>query len=222
METDENLLLSMKKEDDPILHFYDFVKPSFTFGVFVKPAEIMNQKKYIKDFDFSRRPTGGGVLFHVWDFAFSCFVPKDHPGYFEDVMDSYKYINDKVVLALSDYTKEHKGEFALLPEEPEPLHPDCKHFCFSKPTKFDIMYKGKKIAGAAQRRKDGGYLHQGSISLIMPDFDLLAPLFSGNSKVLSAMKQYTQPLLGANADINDREAAQKQITNSLINVFNSL
>ncbi|MCH9617589.1 MAG: Octanoyltransferase LipM [Chlamydiia bacterium] len=219
MEKDEKLLVSMKKEDAPILHFYDFVKPSFTFGVFVKPEQIMNQKNYIKDFDFSRRPTGGGVLFHLWDFAFSCFVPKDHPGYFEDVMDSYKYINDKVILALSDHVKEHAGEFTLLPEEPVPHHPDCKNFCFAKPTKFDIMLLGKKIGGAAQRRKEGGYLHQGSISLIMPDFNQIAPLFHNDSAVLSAMKLHTHPLLGHKAGIKELEAAKNALIHSFEKVF---
>lgn len=219
MEKDEKLLLAMQKEDDPILHFYDFLKPSFTFGVFVKPSEIMCQKNYIKDYDFSRRPTGGGVLFHIWDFAFSCFVPKNHPGYFEDVMDSYKYINDKVILALADYIEEHHGKFTLLSEEPAPDHPDCKNFCFAKPTKFDIMYGGKKICGAAQRRKGGGYLHQGSISLLMPDFDQLSSLFQKDSKVLSSMKLYTHPLLGPKATLLDREVAKKAIIHSFTKVF---
>lgn len=220
MELDEKMLLAMQKDDEPILHFYDFLKPSFTFGVFVKPGEIMNQKNYIKDFDFSKRPTGGGVLFHVWDFAFSCFVPKNHPGYSEDVMESYKYINDKVAIALRDFIEDKDG-FHLLEEDPAPLWPDCKNFCFSKPTKFDIMYGGKKIAGAAQRRKNGGYLHQGSISLVMPQFETLKPLFPESSNVLDAMKLHTFPLLGPKATLADREKACIKLKKNLVSVFNN-
>ena len=43
----------------------------------------------------------------------------------------------------------------------------------AKPTQYDIVYKGKKIAGAAQRKKTQGYLHQGTISLAAPQIDLL-------------------------------------------------
>lgn len=214
MKLDEKLLNEMKPDDEPIIHFYEFVKPSFTFGVFVKPEDIMNQKVFIKDFDFSKRPTGGGVLFHVWDFAFSCLIPKNHPGFKDDVMDSYKYINDKVAEALKDFiTKE--GDFSLLPIEPEPLDPHCKNFCFAKPTKYDVMYGGKKLAGAAQRRKQQGYLHQGSISLIMPDFKVLKPLFPETSKVLDAMQMHTFPLLGPDATQKDAENARQKIKQKL-------
>lgn len=191
MELDKSLLSEMKRDNAPIVHFYDFVKPSFTFGVFIKPEDIMNQKTFITDFDFSKRPTGGGVLFHIWDFAFSCFVPKNHPGFCDDVMDSYKYINNRVIDALGEFVKDKKEGFSLLPEEPAPLDEQCKHFCFAKPTKYDIMFGGKKIVGAAQRRKEEGYLHQGSISLFTPEFSVLEPLFSSNSKVLKAMNLHT-------------------------------
>jgi lipoate-protein ligase A len=219
MEKDKNLLLAMKKEDAPTIHFYEFIKPSFTFGVFVEPQNLMEEKVYRKDFDFSKRPTGGGVLFHQWDFAFSCFVPKSYPKYSEDVMECYKYINLTICKALKEFVKDKEGEFSLLPEEPTPLDEDCKSFCFAKPTKYDIMFNGKKIAGAAQRRKEGGYLHQGSISLLMPDFTLLKPLFKDSSKVLSAMGLYTYPLLGNCATASDRSNATVRIKKNIVNGF---
>ncbi|MCH9622078.1 MAG: Octanoyltransferase LipM [Chlamydiia bacterium] len=219
MKIDEQLLLKMKQDDQPILHFYDFVKPSFTFGVFIKPENIMNQKVYIKDFDFSKRPTGGGVLFHVWDFAFSCLIPKNHAGYKDDVMESYKYINDRIAKGLSPFIKDSKGDFSLLPIEPEPMDDLCKNFCFAKPTKYDIMYGGKKLCGAAQRRKNQGYLHQGSISLAPPDFSMLKPLFKTESKVLSAMNLHTFPLLGSKATLQDIEKTRNEIKQSLISAL---
>jgi lipoate-protein ligase A len=217
MDKDKNLLLSMKKDDSPVLHFYEFIKPSFTFGVFIKPETLMEPKVYIKDFDFSKRPTGGGVLFHISDFSFSCFIPKSHPGYFEDVMECYKYINERVCKALIEFVCDKEGEFSLLAESSSPMDEDCKHFCFAKPTKYDIMFAGKKLAGGAQRRKSGGYLHQGSISLMIPDFNLLKPLFKDSSKVLSAMDLYTYPLLGDKPSECDRIDASSKIKLNLIN-----
>jgi len=221
MDFDDKLLNAMKLDDQPIIHFYDFLKPSFTFGVFIKPEELMNPKVYIQDFDFSKRPTGGGVLFHVWDFAFSCLVPKHHEGFCPDVMDSYKYINSNIAEALSEYLVEKGTGFSLLPEEIDSQHPLCKHFCFAKPTKYDLMYGGKKLAGAAQRRKANGYLHQGSISLIMPDFSILDPLFGKNSPVLSAMNLHIHPLLGQTATLTDRKDAREKIKKMITSSFNS-
>ncbi len=37
--------------------------------------------------------------------------------------------------------------------------------CFANPVRDDVMLLGRKIAGAAQRRTRGGFLHQGSIQL---------------------------------------------------------
>ena len=221
MEKDKKFLLSMKKEDPPTIHFYDFIKPSFTFGVFIKPEQVMNQKVYIKDFDFSKRPTGGGVLFHLWDFAFSCFVPKNHHGYSDDVMECYKYINDRVSTSLEEFIKDKQGGFALLPEDPVPLDDDCKRFCFAKPTKYDVMYGGKKLAGASQRRKEGGYLHQGSISLMMPKFSVIEPLFSKQSRVLEAMDLHTFALLDNSSTDGDVEDAKKAIKKNMVDTLNS-
>ncbi len=201
MLLDAKLLADLGENDPPTIHFYDFIKPSFTFGVFIDPSRLMDQGVYEKNFDFSKRPTGGGVLFHQWDFAFSCLVPKNHPAYLDDVISSYKYINERIVFALKEFIE---GEFSLQMETMVPEEESCKHFCFSKPTRYDIMLEGKKIAGAAQRRVRNGYLHQGSIALITPEYFSLEPLFPKESKVLTAMKQNSTALLGPIARPKDR------------------
>lgn len=214
MKKDHEMLLALQKGDDPILHFYEFAKPSFTHGVFVDPGKVMSSA--YEEFDFARRPTGGGVLFHVWDFAFSVCIPKDHDGYFEDVMECYKFINERVIEALEKVVG--KREFSLLPEEPLPMDARCKHFCFAKPTRYDIMLDGKKLAGAAQRRKGGGYLHQGSIMVTMPNFGKLAPLFEG-SKVIEAMQTYTGPLFDQEVNLS---ALKKEMREQIILAFSRI
>lgn len=109
MGLDQTFLLEMGENDPPFVHFYDFIQPSFTFGLFIDPKTLMNEKIYRKTFDFHKRPTGGGVLFHGWDLTFSCFVPKNHPGYCLDVMESYKYINDRIAFALSEFLEKKRG-----------------------------------------------------------------------------------------------------------------
>ena len=214
MLLDAKLLADLDENDAPTIHFYDFIKPSFTFGVFVDPSRLMDQSVYEKNFDFSKRPTGGGVLFHQWDFAFSCLVPKNHPAYLEDVMSSYQYINQRIVFALKEFVE---GEFSLQRETIVPEEESCNHFCFSKPTRYDIMLEGKKIAGAAQRRVRNGYLHQGSIALITPKYWSLEPLFPKESKVLKAMNQNSAALLGPFASPKDRWDVAEKIKENIVN-----
>ena len=189
MELDQKLLEELHPDGCPILHFYDFQTPAATYGVFLKPENFL-----IKDhgLNLAKRPTGGGILFHIWDLTFSVLIPKNHFAYSDDVMKNYKCINDLVLVAISQYLETPLVN--LLPENPVPLDEVTKNFCFAKPTKYDVMIDGKKVAGAAQRRKNNGFLHQGSISVVMPDFDYLEQIFPKDSLVVAAMKQYTYAL----------------------------
>ena len=186
MALDENFLEKMVPDDLPILHFYEFEKPAATYGLFLKPEDFFNENHPL---DLAKRPTGGGILFHLWDLTFSVLIPRNHPGYSDDVMRNYKYINDLVLVAIADYLNmplvNLLGECEIAKDEV------TKHFCFAKPTKYDIMIDGKKVAGAAQRRKHNGFLHQGSISLHMPDIEFLKTLFPPNSKVPEAIRAHT-------------------------------
>ena len=195
MALDENFLEKMVPDDLPILHFYEFEKPAATYGLFLKPEDFFNENHPL---DLAKRPTGGGILFHLWDLTFSVLIPRNHPGYSDDVMRNYKYINDLVLVAIADYLE--MPVVNLLRECQAPEDEITKHFCFAKPTKYDIMIDGKKVAGAAQRRKLNGYLHQGSISLVAPDFDFLKTLFPINSPVPEAIKAHTFALGAGNLE----------------------
>jgi lipoate-protein ligase A len=220
MGLDQTFLLEMGENDPPLVHFYDFIQPSFTFGLFIDPKTLMNEKIYRKTFDFHKRPTGGGVLFHGWDVTFSCFVPKNHPGYCLDVLESYKYINDRIALALSEFLEKKEGGLHLLEKRVEPMDEACTHFCFAKPTIYDIMVGEKKVCGAAQRRKRNGYLHQGSIALVFPEKALLKPLFSKESNVLEAMNYFTHPVLGQKAHSNDKKGVAETIKRNIVCALN--
>ena len=53
------------------------------------------------------------------------------------------------------------------------------------------MLGGKKVAGAAQRRTKQGLLHQGSISIALPDTIFLKAVLLKGTKVFEAMDQNT-------------------------------
>ncbi len=210
MELDQKFLDDMLPDDLPILHFYDFEKPAATYGLFLKPEDFLKEGHPL---DLAKRPTGGGILFHLWDLAFSVLIPKNHPGYSDDVMKNYKYINDQVLIAISEYLE--LPLINLLAENPIPKDEVSKHFCFAKPTKYDIMIEGKKVAGAAQRRKHNGYLHQGSISLVMPDMKFLKTLFPQESTVPDEINAHTFALTTGNS-----ETAKQALRHLLVQALN--
>ncbi len=105
-------------------------------------------------------------------------------------MENYKYVNDRVIEAIEKVFPEGVP-VSLLPEDPAPQDEMTKQFCFAKPTKYDVMRGGKKIAGAAQRRKKNGFLHQGSISLAFPSYTLIEKVLLEGKVVVDAMKRHT-------------------------------
>jgi len=189
MEIDADLLAGIREGSEPILHLYDWEKPSATYGYFIKPGKFFDlETADSSGFDLARRPTGGGIVFHTTDLAFSAIVPSGHDGYHADTLDNYAFINRFVQKAVEKLLAEQS---ILLPQDPVPLDKATANFCFAKPTIYDVMLHGRKIAGAAQRKKANGFLHQGSISIAPP-----APKYLlEQTKVVAAMQQNTYPIL---------------------------
>jgi lipoate-protein ligase A len=89
----------------------------------------------------------------------------------------------------------------------------------AKPTKYDILIEGKKIIGAAQRKTKQGFLHQGTISLMMPCKELLENLLLPGTKVLEGMFTHTFPLLGQQGTKKDLLEARKLLREKIEEAF---
>lgn len=174
MDQDFERLVHLPSNSPPILHFYNWSVPSITFGYFTNPYSYLDEEELIKsNLHLAKRPTGGGIMFHLYDLAFSVLIPTSHPAYSTNTLANYIFINQKVLEALKQFMQ-HKN-FTL-------FHPsDCCQsnaaFCMAKPTIYDLFLDGFKVGGAAQRRMKQGFLHQGSICLKLPDKKLLNQIF---------------------------------------------
>jgi len=166
MDKDEFFLNNLKNE--PMLHFYEWKNDSLTYGYFIDIEKYIDlQKAKDKNLSIAKRPTGGGIVFHLWDLAFSFLMPSSNKNFFKSSFDNYKFVNSVTLNAVKDFLSEgflFKKEFAAEKKM------SYSNFCMAKPTKYDLIYKDKKIAGASQRKKKNGYLHQASICLTSPDF----------------------------------------------------
>jgi lipoate-protein ligase A len=152
MALDEALLEALPRLQQPVLRFYGWTEPAATFGYFQKYSEVENTTQLRP---LIRRPTGGGIVPHDADWTYSAAFPPGHEWYRLKAEESYRRIHDWLRLA-----------FAELKIETE-LAPCCKKSlpgqCFAGHEKFDLLWRGKKIAGAAQRRNKLGLLIQGSV-----------------------------------------------------------
>src|SRR3989344_5352362 len=102
MAQDERLLQDLDPNGEPLLHFYRWAGPSLTYGYFVSPDQQINVAEANKyRLALARRPTGGGIVFHIWDLAFSFLMPSDHPAFSLNTLENYRFVNRIVLDAMS-------------------------------------------------------------------------------------------------------------------------
>lgn len=160
MAFDEALLLEAPRCGFPILRFYGWSEPAVTFGYFQHYGEV-SQITRVRP--LIRRPTGGGIVPHLADWTYSLAVPPGHPWYALRAVESYRTMHAWIVDA-----------FARL-DLPTEMAPCCRKEvlgqCFIGYEQFDVLWHGRKIAGAAQRRNKSGLLIQGSVQPPPPGID---------------------------------------------------
>jgi len=136
----------------PTLRFYGWNEPAATFGYSQHCADI---EKMTPLRPLIRRPTGGGLVPHDADWTYSFAVPPDNPWYGLKAAESYLRMHEWVRAAF-----ESLGIRATL--APQPMKITLGQ-CFIGAEKSDVLWRGRKIAGAAQRRSKQGLLIQGSV-----------------------------------------------------------
>lgn len=227
MAKDALLLNQMKANSPPILHFYEWKSPCLTYGYFTKPDHYLDLEaiKYY-GLQMSRRPTGGGIIFHLSDFAFSLLVPASHPRFSLNTLDNYAFINQKVAEAITHFTIQSMGKSlqpTLFSMESICLKRECNVFCMAKPTQYDLILEGRKVGGAAQRRTREGLLHQTSLSLLFPPVHILRRALKNHESILMAMEEHTYCLLSEQqAKIQDLQEIRYQLKEILKNFLTTL
>ena len=152
MALDETLLDSATRLGQPVLRLYGWTEPAATFGYFQKYADVANATSLRP---LIRRPTGGGIVPHDADWTYSFIVPPGHEWHPLKAEESYRRIHEWIQAAFARLNID--TELAPAARKSAPGQ------CFVGHEKFDLLWQGKKIAGAAQRRNKLGLLIQGSV-----------------------------------------------------------
>ena len=152
MAYDDALLQHALEIGGPVLRFYGWTEKAATFGYFQHIAEIEAMTSLRP---LVRRPTGGGLVPHDADWTYSAVFARGTAWYDLKAEESYRRIHEWVQTAFRQMSVETD------------IAPCCRKAvagqCFEGYEKFDLLWKGKKIAGAAQRRTKTALLIQGSV-----------------------------------------------------------
>ena len=152
MALDEALLHAAPRLSQPILRFYGWTEPAVSFGYFQRYADI---ERLTALRPLVRRPTGGGLVPHDADWTYSLAFPPTHEWYGFSATDSYRRVHEWIRAAFAALGL--ATELAPAPSKALPGQ------CFQGHERYDLLCRGQKLAGAAQRRTRDGLLIQGSV-----------------------------------------------------------
>lgn len=152
MALDEALLEATERLGRPVLRLYGWREPAASFGYFQKFAAVA-QATLLRP--LIRRPTGGGLVPHDADWTYSLAFPVGHEWHSLRAEESYHRAHLWIQAAFTRLGVE--TELASCCQKSAPGQ------CFVGYEKHDLLWHGRKIAGAAQRRNKLGLLIQGSV-----------------------------------------------------------
>ncbi len=153
----------------PTLRLYGWRPPAISVGYFQKLEGIKLENNTM---DIVRRLTGGGAILHDQELTF-CLVTAFKDSIIpDDISASYDVTCRPIINGLQSL-----GIDAQIRGDESPVTNRAvskkreSFFCFARLSKYDIAYRGKKLVGIAQRKKNGILLHHGSILLNEQNLD---------------------------------------------------
>jgi lipoyl(octanoyl) transferase len=152
MAFDEALLEFARTLGHPVLRFYGWTEPAASFGYSQRYADVAALTLLRP---LVRRPTGGGLVPHDADWTYSLVFPPGHDWCQLRARDSYARVHRWLQSAFARL----KLETDLAPVARQ----EAPGQCFVGAEQSDLLWRSRKIAGAAQRRNRCGLLIQGSI-----------------------------------------------------------
>jgi len=174
------------------LRFYAWDRPTISLGYAQPMLRGVDTERARKlGIPLVRRPTGGRAVLHADEITYSLAAPAESGALAGGISASYRIIaaglQEGLRLAGTEVDVERCGA------APAPSH---KGPCFSARTRYELSAGGRKLAGSAQRRRDGRLLQHGSLLLGAPDLRLWSALGPGFREA-SAASTYLDALLAA-------------------------
>ena len=216
MATDEALLRHAGAAPPvPTLRFFGWDPPAVSLGYFQDAMKEVNLP-YCREhgIDVVRRPTGGKAVFHDREVTYALVAGENHPLFPRGILGTYRAISSAILRALSKLGVEAEMAADGRPQAPDGL----AAFCFSVPSRYELLVKGRKICGSAQTRSRGVFLQHGSI---LVDFDparTAAVLLSPGEKAGQKMREMERAVTSLRGHLK-REVSSLELTRVLLEGF---
>jgi lipoate-protein ligase A len=190
MRRDAELLAACRPGDDPILRIYRWDPPAVSLGFHQKLADFDAATCAARGWDLVRRPTGGRAILHCDEITYAVVAPSPSPIFGSTLNEAYAAINRALLLFLQ--------RLGIRPDVSggESLAEARGLVCFRSAGRHEILIKGRKIVGSAQRRTADAFLQHGSI--------LTGPGHAGLVEVLASARaggQSRAALLAGTTDL---------------------
>lgn len=158
MGLDEMLMERAAEHGDATLRFYEWSPATLSLGYFQNAAERAIHAAS-STCPLVRRSSGGGAILHDRELTYSISSPTAHP-LAADAETLYRRVHGLLLEVLAEFgIAAELNEQALVRIGGEPF------LCFERRAVGDVVMKGFKICGSAQRRRRGAVLQHGSILL---------------------------------------------------------
>ena len=170
MAVDEELLARAQAgEAMPMLRLYSWDPPAVSLGRFQKIENSVNTESCTRHgIDIVRRITGGRAVLHHNELTYSIIARTDTPLFPSNVLGTYKVIASCLLAGLKNLgidaemvSRANRHAHLVKKGSKDPA-------CFSSPSWYEILARGRKIIGSAQRRLSSAFLQHGSILM---DYD---------------------------------------------------
>lgn len=194
MSLDQAMLEQTALDSIPRMRIYQWKEPTVSLGYFQK-FEDFQRIEDLRGLPIVRRATGGGAIVHHFDWTYSIAVPSREIGALGHGASTklYNCLHQAVVLWLENLRV--TAQLWSEPLQPNPPQAGncsstgCSFLCFERRHQGDVVSRGAKVMGSAQRRLGRGLLQHGSLLLrtspfakSLPGLADLAPMFDTRSE----------------------------------------
>ena len=155
MAIDEALLIIALDEGECFVRIYEWSTATVSLGYFQDYDAFMKSPE-LSTLPVVRRLSGGGAIVHDHEITYSCAIPADHP-LATNPHSLYEIVHQSFIAELDKlgFATELRGVSCDIPDQPL--------LCFCRRDRCDILMKGQKVMGSAQRRRRGAVLQHGSL-----------------------------------------------------------
>jgi lipoyl(octanoyl) transferase len=166
MITDRAILMACNEGKVPAtLRLYGWQQPTLSIGYSQEISQYIDMKSCERNnIPVVRRFTGGRALLHQYEMTYSVISPIPHPAFPGSLRGSFERISQAIIESLKiggieDATVAGKNNIRNASGR--------SPACFSMANHCEIVVRGKKLVGSAQRRLRSAFLQHGSVILDM-------------------------------------------------------